>query len=502
MEYFDVIIVGAGLSGIGTAYHLQEKCPGKRYVILEGRESLGGTWDLFRYPGIRSDSDMHTLGYNFKPWKEAKAIADGPSILNYVQETAVENNIEPHIRYNHLVKQANWSNRDAAWTVTCARQDTGETVTLQGNFLLMCSGYYSYEAGYTPAFNGRDQFRGEIIHPQQWPEDLDYSDKEIVVIGSGATAVTLVPAMANAAKHVTMLQRSPTYVVSLPDEDKIANFLRKVLPEQLAYRLTRWKNVTVQQFYYKQMRKNPEKAKESIIEMVQNELGSDFDVETHFTPSYYPWDQRLCLVPNSDLFKAIKNGLVSVVTDHIDAFTAQGIRLQSGKELAADIIVTATGLQLILLGGVAIFVDGQPVDFPNVFTYKGLMYSGVPNLISTFGYINASWTLRSDLTAEWTCRLFNFMDEQGHQQCTPCLRREDQSMEARPFLDNFTPGYMERVMHLFPQQGANEPWINPQDYGRDKKMFRKGPIDDGVLVFNQQQTSRLAKDPEDAVSLA
>jgi monooxygenase len=485
-EYFDVVIVGAGLSGIGTAYHLQDKCPGKTYVILEGREALGGTWDLFRYPGVRSDSDMHTLGYNFKPWREAKAIADGPSILNYVRETAVENNIDKHIRTRHLVKKAHWSSADAAWTVECERKDTGERVRIRCNFLLMCSGYYSYESGNTADFAGRERFRGEIIHPQKWPENLDYKDKQVVVIGSGATAMTLVPAMAEQARHVTMLQRSPTYVLSLPDKDVIANLLRKILPERTAYAVTRWKNVGLQRFLYKRMRSKPEKSKKTLLRMVRKRLRPDFDVETHFTPRYNPWDQRLCLVPNGDLFQAINAGKASVVTDHVDTFTETGLRLRSGKVLEADIVVTATGLSLIMLGGTAFTVDGEPVDFADTFTYMGMMYSEVPNLISTFGYVNASWTLRADLTAQWTCRLLNYMVEAGVRQCTPRLRPEDRNMAGRPFIDNFTPGYMERVMHLFPKQGANEPWVNTQDYGRDKKMFRQAPIDDGVLVFNHR----------------
>ncbi len=503
-EFFDVVIVGAGLSGIGTAYHLQEKCPGKSYVILEGRDALGGTWDLFRYPGIRSDSDMHTLGYKFKPWREAKAIADGPSILNYVRETAVENNIEEHIRYRHWVEKAHWSSTEARWTVECERKDTGETVRFCCNFLLMCSGYYSHDKGNTPDFEGRDRFQGDIIHPQKWPAELDYEDKQVLVIGSGATAMTLVPAMAKRAKHVTMLQRSPTYVLSLPDVDVVANFLRKVLPDKAAYAITRWKNVGFQRFLYKHLRAKPEKSKQKLIHMVKKRLPADFDVETHFTPGYNPWDERLCLLPNGDLFQAINAGKVSVVTDHIETFTETGLRLKSGDLLEADIVVTATGLSLIMLGGVAFSVDGQPVDFADTFTYMGMMYSEVPNMISTFGYINASWTLRSDLTAEWTCRLLNYMDEAGHLQCAPRLRPEDRNMAIRPFIDNFTPGYIERVMHLFPKQGASEPWVNTQDYGRERKMFSRAPIEDGVLDFNpaapnaaaSTETSNRASVPE------
>ncbi len=483
-EYFDVVIVGAGLSGVGAAYHLQDQCPGKSYVILEGRDSIGGTWDLFRYPGIRSDSDMHTLGYNFKPWREAKSIADGPSILKYVKDTATENGIDAHIRYRHRVKQAAWSSADAAWTIEAEREDTGQTVRLTCNFLLMCSGYYRYEHGYTPEFKGRERFKGEIVHPQKWPEDLAYRGKQVVVIGSGATAVTLVPEIAKEAEHVVMLQRSPTYVISRPDTDVIANFLRKILPEKTAYAITRWKNVALQQFVYRRTRTHPERIKRRLLYLLRKELGRDYDIATHFTPQYNPWDQRLCLVPNGDLFRSIRSGKTSVVTDHIDAFTENGIRLKSGATLPADVIVTATGLDLIVLGGVQFAVDGRPVNFPETYSYKGMMYSDVPNLISTFGYINASWTLRADLTAEYVCRLINHMDERGMRRCTPRLRDDERDMPARRWIDGFSSGYMQRVMHLFPKQGDREPWINPQNYDRDKKMMRYAAIEDGVLVFD------------------
>ena len=483
-EYFDVLIVGAGLSGIGSAYHLQTKCRKRNYVILEGRDAIGGTWDLFRYPGIRSDSDMHTFGFNFKPWKDAKAIADGPSILKYLQETVEENGIDKHIRFGHSVKKATWSGEDAIWTVEAERKDTGETVTFRCNFLLMCSGYYSYKGGFTPEFAGREDFRGPIIHPQHWPEDLDYRGKNVVVIGSGATAMTLVPAMAPDVGHITMLQRSPTYVVSLPSKDKMANWLRKYLPEKLAYAITRWRNINLQQFFYKRMRKYPERAKNFLLGKVRKKLGPEYDVETHFTPNYNPWDQRLCVVPDGDLFRAIKSGKASVVTDHIDRFTETGILLKSGKELDADIIVTATGLNLVTLGEIDFFIDGEPVDFSQTFSYKGLMYSNVPNLVSTFGYVNASWTLRSDLTAEYTCRLLKYMDRRGFRQCIPRLRKKDRGMSPRPFLSHFTPGYVQRVLPFFPKQGDQEPWIVPQNYGIDKRMLRQAPINDGVMEFS------------------
>jgi monooxygenase len=483
VEHFDVLIVGAGLSGVGAAVHLHEKCPDKSYVILEGRPSIGGTWDLFRYPGIRSDSDMHTLGYRFKPWREAKAIADGASILRYVKETAAEYGVDEHIRYEHLGINASWSSEAAAWTVEALRTDSGETVRFTCNVLLMCSGYYSYRQGYTPEFEGVERFKGTIVHPQQWPEDLDYKGKQVVVIGSGATAMTLVPALAKDVAHIVMLQRSPTYVVSRPDTDAIANALRTVLPSRWAYAITRWKNVAMQQLFYRRTRTHPDWVKQKLLDMVRKELGPDYDVETHFTPRYNPWDQRLCLVPNGDLFAAIRSGKASIVTDHIAHFTEHGITLKSGRELEADIVVTATGLNLVVLGEMQFAVDGAPVDFAQTWTYKGMMYSGVPNLVCTFGYINASWTLRADLTSEYICRLINHMDDTGTRQVTPRLRETDMDMPARPWIDAFTSGYMQRMMHRFPKQGDREPWINPQNYSRDKKMIRFGELEDGALIF-------------------
>ena len=483
-EHVDVLIIGAGLSGIGAAYHLHEQCPNKSYLILEGREAMGGTWDLFHYPGIRSDSDMHTLGYNFKPWREAKAIADGPSILKYIHETASENHIEKNIRYNHQVKSASWSSDQARWTIEARQNGGSEPVRISCNLLLMCSGYYSYKGGYTPQFEGQDLFQGPIIHPQQWPEDLDYSGKRVVVIGSGATAITLVPAMAKDVEHIVMLQRSPTYVVSRPDTDVIANSLRKVLPEKWAYAITRWKNVGLQQRGYKKTRKKPEKVKKYLVDQVRKQLGPDYDVDTHFTPQYNPWDQRLCLIPNDDLFEAIKSGKASVVTDHISRFTESGILLKSGQTLEADIIVTATGLNMVVLGDIEFTVDGRVVDFADTWSYKGLMYSGVPNMVNTFGYINASWTLRADIIAEYFCRLVNHMDQQGALQVVPELKESDKGMVGRPWVDDFSSGYMERAMHLFPKQGDRAPWINSQDYKRDKKMYAREGWGDGVLLFH------------------
>ena len=483
--HFDVLIIGAGLSGIGAAVHLQRHCPGKSYAILETRDAIGGTWDIVRYPGIRSDSDMHTLGYSFKPWTAAKSIADGPSIRSYVNETADEHGIREHIRFHSRMTKADWNSAAAAWQVEVENTETGAAETMTCGFLMMCSGYYSYRQGHTPDFEGREDFAGEIVHPQFWPEDLDYAGKKVVIIGSGATAMTLVPAMAGKAGHVTMLQRSPTYVVSRPDEDGIANTLRKFLPNTWAYGLTRMKNVALQQFMYAQTRKNPEKVKERLLGMLREELGPDFDIETHFTPTYNPWDQRLCLVPNSDLFEALREGRASVVTDHIERFDATGIQLKSGEHVDADIIVTATGLELVILGEAAFSVDGEQVDFSKTWTYKGLAYSGVPNLVSTFGYINASWTLRADLTSEYACRVLNRMDELGANTVVPHLRPGEEDMPARAWIDEFSPGYMQRVMHKFPKQGDREPWLNPQSYGRDKKMFRHAPLEDGALVFTR-----------------
>lgn len=483
MEHFDVVVVGAGISGIGAGYFLQRDCPGRSFVILEGREAIGGTWDLFRYPGVRSDSDMHTLGYSFKPWTAEKSIADGPAILEYLNDTADEFHLREKIRFRHMVTDAHWSSDTSTWTVTAVVG--GESVHYSCNFLFMCSGYYSYTEGYTPDIAGIESFRGEVIHPQQWPDNYDYSGKRVVVVGSGATAMTLVPAMARTAGHVVMLQRSPTYVVARPDRDKIASMLRKILPEKVAYSLTRWKNTSMQQLVYSRTRKQPEKIKKLLLKGVRDALGQDFDVDTHFTPTYNPWDQRLCLVPNGDLFEALKDGSASVVTDHIECVDENGIRLTSGKRLDADIIVTATGLNLVTLGKVSFVVDGDAVDFASTWSYKGCSYSDVPNLASSFGYINASWTLRADLTCEYVCRLLNHMEKTGTTQCTPRLRPDDLTMQPRPWIDNFSAGYMERVMNQFPRQGDREPWINPQNYKRDKKLFRESPVDDGVMMFSR-----------------
>ena len=481
---FDVIVVGAGISGIGSAYRLQKECPDHSFVILEGRANLGGTWDLFRYPGIRSDSDMHTLGFSFKPWKAAKSIADGPAILEYLEETVDEFEIREKIKFNHHVSTAEWSNEKDCWTLRVSNNETGETFEYTCNFLLMCSGYYSYKSGYTPTFEGVGTYSGEIVHPQEWPEDIDYDAKKVVVIGSGATAVTLVPAMAESAEHVVMLQRSPTYVVARPDHDPFAALLRKILPEKVAYYLTRKKNIFGQNYIYKLTRKDPEKVKEKILTGVRTALNPDFDVKRHFTPSYNPWDERLCLVPNGDLFKSIRNGKVSVVTETIDRFTPDGILLKTGEELKADIIVTATGLNLVTLGQVEFRIDGNPVDFSETWIYKGLAYSDVPNLISTFGYINASWTLRADINSSYACRLLNHMRKTGAKRATPRLRESDMDMPRRNWIEGFSSGYMKRSMSEMPKQGDREPWLNTQDFYKDKKMLsRSTSLEDGVMEF-------------------
>jgi len=479
-EHVDVLIVGAGLSGIGAAWHLQKNCPSKSYAVLEGRDAIGGTWDLFRYPGIRSDSDMYTLGYRFKPWTEAKAIADGPRILNYVRETANDNGIDKKIRFNHQVKRASWSSKDALWTVEAEQGPDREPVTLTCNFLFMCAGYYNYESGYSPEFPGADNFKGRIVHPQKWTDDIDYAGKRVVVIGSGATAVTLVPEMAKTAAHVTMLQRSPTYVVSRPAEDALANKLRKILPAKLAYHTIRWRNVLFGLYFFGLCRRKPDTAKRLLLGAARKALPENYDIEKHFTPRYNPWEQRLCLVPDGDLFDAIKDGRASVVTNTIETFTGNGIRLADGSELEADLIVTATGLNLQVIGGLEFFVDGRRVDFARTMNYKGMMYSDVPNMASIFGYINASWTLRSDLTAEYVCRLLNYMDVNNYRQCMP--RNADPSVSVQPWVD-FSSGYLARSNEKMPKQGTKAPWKLTQNYAKDIFALRFGKVDDGVMVY-------------------
>jgi len=479
-ETLDVLIVGAGLSGIGAAVHLTKRCPEKSFAIVEGRERLGGTWDLFRYPGIRSDSDMYTLGYNFKPWTAQQAIADGPAIMGYLHETVEEYGLERHIRYERKVTSASWSSETATWTVTLAHSD-GNTSQIDCNFLFMCSGYYSYDEVHNPEFIGRDDFAGQIIHPQFWPEKLDYTDKNIIVIGSGATAVTVVPAMAETAGHVTMLQRSPSYVASQPRTDKFALALRKVLPSKVAYGIIRWRNVLMQLFFFNLARKRPEMIKKKLLDMVREEMGPDYDM-SHFTPRYNPWDERLCAVPDSDLFNVIKSGKASVVTDHIDCFTRDGILLKSGETLAADIIVTATGLKLAVGGGTKFDIDGAPVNFGETINYKGVMFSGVPNLAMTFGYTNSSWTLKADLTSEYICRLINHMDGNGFDSATPTL--PEGGVTPEPMLD-FSSGYVQRAIADLPKQGEHKPWRLNQNYPLDIINLRHRSVDDGAMVFDQ-----------------
>jgi cation diffusion facilitator CzcD-associated flavoprotein CzcO len=480
-EHFDVLIVGAGLSGIAAGYHLQTKCCGKSYAILESRNAIGGTWDLFRYPGIRSDSDMYTLGYNFRPWRDAKAIADGRSILKYVRDTARENGIDKKVRFHHRVTRAEWSSRDARWIVEVQRSGAEAPMHFSCNFLFMCSGYYDYANGYTPEFAEADTFGGQLIHPQHWPEDLDYQGKRVVVIGSGATAVTLAPAMAEKAAHVIMLQRSPTYMVSRPSEDAIANRLRRQLPAMLAYQVTRWKNVLLGMWFFRLARRKPEKVKAGIIGLIRTQLGPDYDVATHFTPRYNPWDQRLCLVPDGDLFREINAGRMSIVTDQIERFTQSGIKLKSGQELDADIIVTATGLQMKLFSGLNVSVDGTRIDLAKTISYKGMMFSGVPNFAAAFGYTNASWTLKADLTCEYVCRLLRYMDRHGYRQCMP---QRDASVAEMPWLD-FTSGYVQRALNQLPRQGAKKPWKLYQNYARDLMALRFGSVKDGAMQFSK-----------------
>ena len=487
MEHFDVVIVGAGLSGIGAAYHLQRAHPGKSYAILEARDAIGGTWDLFRYPGIRSDSDMFTLGYAFKPWTDQKAIADGPSILAYVRETARENGIEPHIRFRHRLIRASWSSEEARWTLEIERGEAREPVRITCGFLWSCSGYYDYAQGHDPGFPGRDRFRGTIVHPQHWPEDLDYAGKRVIVIGSGATAVTLVPELAKTARHVVMLQRSPTYVMSLPAEDALANWLRARLPAQAAYDITRWKNVLVSMAFFNFARKFPARAKKGLVSMVRDALGPDYDVETHFTPRYGVWDQRVCVVPDGDLFHAVRQGRASVVTDRIETFTEKGIRLASGDELEADVIVTATGLVLQFLGGVEVFVDGRALETSKTTNYKGTMFSDVPNFAQTFGYTNASWTLKADLTADYVCRLLALMDEKGAKQVTPRLR--DPEVAPEPFLD-LSSGYVQRALAFLPKQGSKRPWRLYQNYILDIFLMRFAAVDDPALELTSPAARR------------
>jgi len=480
LDYVDVLIVGAGLSGIGSARHLQRECPQHSFALLESREVLGGTWDLFRYPGIRSDSDMYTLGYSFKPWLQRKCLADGPAILSYLQEAASETGVDQHIRYQHKVLSASWSSESATWTVAAQRTDTGDVVDIRCQFLLMCSGYYDYEHGYTPEFAGSADFKGRIFHAQHWPQHLDYRGKNVVVIGSGATAVTLVPELAKDTAHTIMLQRSPTYIASVPEEDPMAKQLSRFLPGSWVYRITRWKQVLLHIYIYTLSRRRPQLVRKFLLDRVREALGDDYDVKKHFTPSYNPWDQRLCAVPEGDMFIAIREQRAEVVTDQIERFTEDGIRLASGRELQADIIVLATGLNLKFMGGAQLTVDGEMIDPSRLYVYRGMMFGNVPNLAQVFGYTNASWTLKSDLTGDFVCRVLNELRRTGARMAVPQLK--EGAVEEQPML-NLNSGYVLRSVGQFPKQGVSLPWRLYQNYILDFVQLRLRPLRDKVLEF-------------------
>jgi cation diffusion facilitator CzcD-associated flavoprotein CzcO len=485
-EHLDVLVVGAGLSGIGAACYLERDCPWASYAIFESREAIGGTWDLFRYPGIRSDSDMYTLGYSFRPWDGEKSIADGESILQYIKDTAHEKGVDEHIRFNHRIVAADWSSEEARWHITAERTDTGQTVHLSAGFVFSCTGYYRYDQGYLPDFAGMDTFGGTIIHPQAWPADIDFTDKKVVVIGSGATAVTLIPSLARTAEHVTMLQRSPTYIASMPDKSPVAKLLHRVLPERYAGNVIRWFNALATQAFFQVSRRRPELMKRILRKGLERQLPQGYDIGTHFTPRYNPWDQRLCVVPNGDLFQAISAGTASVVTDHIERFTETGLLLESGTELAADIVISATGLQLLFLGGIELSVDGEKVELPERLTYKGMMLEGVPNLALAIGYTNASWTLKCDLTCDYVCRLLNHLHVADLRQCTP--RNRDASVGTGPIL-GLTSGYIQRSAHLLPKQGSKFPWQVHQSYLRDYRALKMSDIEDSVMEFSNPDHS-------------
>jgi cation diffusion facilitator CzcD-associated flavoprotein CzcO len=487
-----------GLSGIGAACHLRRKLPGKSFTILESREAMGGTWDLFRYPGIRSDSDMFTLGFGFRPWTDAKAIADGESILRYIQDTAREYRVTDHIRYQRRVTALSWDSQQARWTVEVQRTDTEQTQRLTASFVYSCTGYYRYDEGYTPDLPGTDRFDGQLVHPQHWPEDLGPAGKRFIVIGSGATAVTLVPSLVEeGAEHVTMLQRSPSYVTSLPDRDPIADVLRKLLPGQRAYDVVRWKNVFISSAVYQASRRFPEVVKRALKRRLAKQLPDDFDVDTHFTPRYDPWDQRLCLIPNNDLFKVLRRGKASMATDRIETITEAGIQLTSGAHLEADVIVTATGLNLLTMGGIDITVDGEHVEVPDTVAYKGMMLSGVPNFAFAIGYTNASWTLKVDLVSDYVCRLLAHLDTHGFDRVTP--QRPEPSQELRPLID-LTSGYVQRSIHTLPKQAARAPWRLHQNYVRDVQLFKRGELDDEGVRFGRASAPTLEEGADPKVA--
>ncbi|MGI8661891.1 MAG: flavin-containing monooxygenase [Acidimicrobiales bacterium] len=481
MEHLDVLVVGAGLSGIGAGHYLQTDCPWASYAIFEARDAIGGTWDLFRYPGIRSDSDMHTLGYSFRPWDGKKSIADGASILQYIKDTAAVEGIDQHIRFNHRITRAEWSTDDACWHVTAENTRTSERVELTVGFLFSCSGYYRYDHGYQPDFAGIEQFKGTVVHPQAWPEDLDYAGKDVVVVGSGATAITLIPSMAETAGHVTMLQRSPSYIASMPETSPAAKILRRVVPKRWSGDAIKWFHALMTQGFYQVSRRYPSFVKRLLRKGLEAQLPKGYDLDTHFTPKYNPWDQRFCVVPNGDLFKAIKKGTASVVTDHIDTFTEKGLLLESGVELEADIVVTATGLELLFIGGIDMAVDGEKVDLPSLLTYKGMMLEGVPNAAVAIGYTNASWTLKCDLTCQYVTRLVNHMHTSGLRQCT--AENSDPSVTAQPLL-SLSSGYVTRAADKFPKQGSRYPWQVYQSYLRDYRALRLKGIEDDAMVFS------------------
>ncbi|GJD58271.1 flavin-containing monooxygenase [Methylobacterium dankookense] len=484
-EHLDVLVIGAGISGISAGHALQTRCPDKSYAILEAREALGGTWDLFRYPGLRSDSDLYTFGFSFRPWTEDKSIADAASILAYLRETAAAFGIDRRIRYRQRVVSAAWSTKEARWTVAVEAGPEGRRLIYTCSFLYVCAGYYDYDAGYLPDWPGMERFGGRIVHPQAWPEDLDHAGQRVVVIGSGATAVTLVPEMAKTAAHVTMLQRSPTYIVALPAKDHIANWMKRRLPLGLAHRLARWKNIALSLAFYQFARRQPEVMTRKILGAIRSQLGRDYDVGRHFTPRYKPWDQRLCLAPDGDLFKAIRRGRASVETDAIESFTETGLQLASGTHLPADIIVTATGLRVKMMGGVQISVDGRTPDPVQSYLYRGMMLSDVPNLALAIGYTNASWTLKCELTAGFVCRLIRRMDATGNAWCMP---RRGEATGEEPLI-GFTSGYIERARHLMPKQGASRPWKLHQNYVLDLATLRYGRLDDGALTFGGKRAA-------------
>ncbi|HEY1058173.1 MAG TPA: NAD(P)/FAD-dependent oxidoreductase [Limnobacter sp.] len=475
----DVLVIGAGISGIGLGYYLKRDCPHKTFAILEARDSIGGTWDLFRYPGIRSDSDLHTFGYEFKPWTHEKSIADAHLILDYIRETAREFGIDQHIRFGHKVLASNWSSTEQRWLVDVRCAD-GATKTMRAKWLFCAAGYYKYEEGFSPEFKGLADFKGQVVHPQHWPENLDYTGKKVVVIGSGATAVTLIPAMADKTAHITMLQRTPTYIMSLPAKDPLAELFKKWLPEKMAYHWVRRKNITLQRLFWLYCQKFPNAARKYIRKHVAKRLPEGFDIDKHFNPPYNPWDQRLCAVPNGDLFRTIRQGKASVVTDHIDHFVADGIQLKSGEKLPADLVITATGLNIQLMGGVQMSVDGKALSPGNHVAYKGMMMNDVPNFVFAIGYTNSSWTLKVGLLCEHFCRLLNHMDETGQAVCTPRLPKD--GMETRPILD-FGAGYIQRALPTLPKQGVRRPWVMNMNYFFDEKVLRHGPVADEGLSF-------------------